>query len=70
MSLFEIQCTILAAQLHVLRDRAKAVRATGDRGALGPEWAYILAGIVVIVGIVVAAVTLAAENQLATIPGQ
>ena len=61
--------TLATSLLTDVRRRARMVRATGDAGLQTVEWIFLVVGILVIAGIVIAAVTAFVNGQVAQLPG-
>ena len=52
-----------------LRRRAIALKATAEKGLQTVEWIFLVCGILVIAGIVIAAVTAFVNTQIGQLPG-
>ncbi|MCK3770785.1 hypothetical protein MZK47_13980 [Microbacterium aerolatum] len=52
-----------------LRRRAIALKATAEKGLQTVEWIFLVVGILVIAGIVIAAVTAFVNTQIGQLPG-
>ena len=52
-----------------LRRRVIAVKATAEKGLQTVEWIFLVVGILVIAGIVIAAVTAFVNTQIGQLPG-
>jgi hypothetical protein len=52
-----------------LRRRIKALTATAEKGFGAVEWIFLIVGILVIAGIVIAAVTAFVNTQVGNLPG-
>lgn len=52
-----------------LRRRAIALKATAEKGLQTVEWIFLVVGILVIAGIVIAAVTAFVNSQIGQLPG-
>ena len=52
-----------------LRRRALALKATAEKGLQTVEWIFLVVGILVIAGIVIAAVTAFVNTQIGQLPG-
>ena len=61
--------TLAQSLFTEVRRRARLVRSTGDAGLQTVEWIFLVVGILAIAGVVIVAVSVFVQGQVAKLPG-